>query len=286
MNRREFMRGLALGAGAVAAHAVPGAPSSAGAAPQSFCFCVATDPHCSEGPAKGLEPFGNGVDKFLRALHMMEELEGADRPDFALVTGDIHPKALEGRLRGLKTPIHAVPGNHESDPEIRRALRELFPDDFRLDGETSDYYSFTHKGARFIGVCDAGRGGEHIGQFCSENIRPIGQCEWLERELAGPEPCKFVFAHIPPERHGEDRNMHMSRNDSRWFNQLVREKKPTALFFGHLHQPTEEYLEGVSRAFVVRSCCWNFDQKPIGFLHVKVTEEGIETREIETGRYA
>ena len=286
MHRREFMRRIALGAGAVAANAAFGVASAAEANPQSFCFCVATDPHCSEGPKEGLEALGTGVDKFLRALRMMEALEDDDRPDFVLVTGDIHPKALEGRLDGVKIPIHPVAGNHESDPEIRKLLRAMFPADFHIGGKPSDYYSFTHKGARFIGVCDAGKGGEHIGQFCSENIQPSGQCEWLERELSAPEPKKFVFAHIPPERHGEDRDMHMSRNDSRWFNQLVREKKPTALFFGHLHQPTEEYLEGESRVFVVRSCGWNFDKKPVGFLHVSVTQDGIKTREIETGRYA
>ncbi len=286
MNRREFMRGLAVGAGGVVARAAFGAASAPEIAAQSFCFCVATDPHCSEGPKEGLESLGSGVDKFLRALRMMEEMAGEERPDFVLVTGDIHPQALAGKLDGVKIPIHAVPGNHESDPDTRKALREMFPDDFHMDGKPSDHYSFVHKGARFIGVCDAGKGGEHIGQFCSENIQPNGQCEWLEKELSGPEPRKFVFAHIPPERHGEDRDMHMSRNDSRWFNQLVREKKPTALFFGHLHRPTEEYMAGESRVFTVRSCSWNFDRKPVGFLHVKVTETGMETREIETGQYA
>ena len=286
MNRREFMLGVALGAGTVAVHAALGASPTEDTAPQSFSFCVATDPHCSEGPKEGLETLGTGVDKFLRALRMMEAIEGADRPDFVLVTGDIHPQALEGHLGSITIPIHPVPGNHESDPAARKALRALFPADFHLDGKSSDYYSFLHKGARFIGVCDAGKGGEHIGQFCSENIQPSGQCEWLESELSAPELKKFVFAHIPPERHGEDRDMHISRNDSRWFNQLVREKKPTALFFGHLHQPTEEYLEGESRMFVVRSCGWNFDKKPVGFLHVSVTQDGIKTREIETGRYA
>jgi Icc-related predicted phosphoesterase len=212
-------------------------------------------------------------------------MKPSEKPDFILLLGDIHPEALKPHLAELKIPIHATPGNHESDPETRALLYEMFPDDFKLQGKSSDYYSFVHKDVRFISVCDAGKGGEHIGQFCSENIRPTGQCEWLENELTCKEPRKVVFAHIPTERNGADKNMFLSRNDSRWFNALISAAQPTALFFGHLHKRTEEYQIGTTRVFQVRSCCWNFEKAPIGFLHVRMLPEGITVREVQTGEY-
>jgi hypothetical protein len=33
----------------------------------------------------------------------------------------------------------------------------------------------------------------------------------------------------------------------------------------------------------VRSCCWNFDAAPIGFLHVRVGASGLAVREVITG---
>ncbi len=284
MERRTFLARLggaavsaAWGAGAVSATA-----AAAGAC-EAFCFCVAADPHCNDGPGKGMEALGSGADRFMRCVAAMEALPPEDQPDFLLVAGDLHLKGFLPLLKDLRIPLHVTAGNHESSAADRKALREAFPQDFTLDGKPADYYSFTHKGARFISACDAGMGGEHIGGFCSENIQPRGQCEWLERELSAPEPLKILFTHIPTERNGEDREMHLNRNDSRWFNALVREKRPAALFFGHLHQPTEEYLMGDTRVWQVRSCCWNFGNAPIGFLHVRVGADGLTVREIITG---
>lgn len=264
------------------AKAPTGQSGSGASSGEPFCFCVAADSHCGEGPKQGLEALGDGVTKFVRCVEAMQRLEEAERPDFLLLAGDVHPWALLGHEARLTVPVYAVAGNHESSREKRRQLRQVFGRGFeRGDGE-SDYYSFVHKGVRFVAVCDAGSGGDHVGHLCSELIAPPGQCEWLEQELAQPEPA-VVFAHIPPERGGGDANMHLSRNDSRWFCELAERTKPRAMFFGHLHKPTEEYLIGETRCFNVRSCCWNFDRAPVGFLHVRVTTDSLEVREIETG---
>ena len=254
--------------------------------PESFCFCVMADPHCADGPTPGLERFGTGLDRFLLAVRALDKLDAAEKPDFMLLLGDIHPATLKDRLGEIVLPIHATPGNHESDKEKRKLLRSLFPNDFHAGGEASDYYSFVHKGVRFVSMCDAGAGGDHVGHFCSELTEPSGQCEWIERELAAPEARKIVFAHIPLERNGEDVNMFMSRNDSRWFKDVVQRTQPTAAFFGHLHHATEEYKVGETRVFQVRSCSWNFNRVAPGFLHVRVTSEGLACREILTAEYA
>lgn len=284
MDRRQFMT-QAVAAGVLAA-GLPGRIARAAGAPavdKPFCFAVVADPHSAEEPRAGLEACGTGVDKFLHCARVMEAMAPEEKPDFILLCGDVQPEALRGRLGEVHIPVHATPGNHESDRAKRELVRELFPEDYKIGGKPSDYYSFVHNGVRFISMCDAGKGGEHVGQFCSENIEPSGQCEWLEQELAAPEPEKIVFAHIPPERNGADRNMYMSRNDSRWFNALIEQAAPRALFFGHLHQPLEQYAAGTAQVYLVPSCCWNFAGGKVSFLHVRMSGEGLAVREIETG---
>ena len=265
------------------------APQATDGEIEPFCFCVVADPHCAakaESPrSQGIERLGNGVDRFLRCAREMAKLDGADKPDFMLVVGDVHLWALRGRLDEVGVPMHVIAGNHEYG-DRKKEMRDLFPDDFKKDGKESDYYSFVHKGVRFIGVCDAGKGGEHVGQLCSEDFGPRGQCEWLEAELARPERQKIIFAHIPPHPKGRDSKMHMSRNDSRYFNALIERTQPTAMFFGHLHRATSEHKIGRTRSIVLRSCCWNGHRAALGFMHVRVTGDGIVTRQIDTGQYA
>ncbi|MGI6460262.1 MAG: metallophosphoesterase family protein [Candidatus Hydrogenedentales bacterium] len=289
IGRRDFFGQSAVAAAAAAV--VPGAKAaetSAHAAPaptETFSFCVLADPHCAEPAKEGIEALGDGVVKFARCLEQIQRLDPAERPDFVLAAGDIHPWALLERGVDCAMPVYAVAGNHESSRERRQQLRQAFGRGFELNGKESDYYSFVHKGIRFVAACDAGSGGDHIGHWCSEIITPSGQCEWLEQELAQPEPV-ILFAHIPPERNGADRHMYLSRNDSRWFCEVVEKHRPCAMFFGHLHRATEEYRIGETRCFNLCSCCWNADRSPLGFLHVRVTPDGLQVREIETGRYS
>ncbi len=285
IDRRKFLgmtSGAALGAWIAKADEIP---ASAYEQPL-FNFAVIADPHCAEDPKKGLETYGSGVDKFLRCFKAIKELPGEDQPDFALIAGDIHPAALAPHLGKIALPLHVVAGNHEGNAETRGQLRALFPNDFSSGETVRDYYSFTHKGVRFIAACDAGAGGDHIGHFSSELITPHGQCDWLEKELREPEPRKVLFAHIPPILDRVERYMYMGQNDSRWFVELVKETKPEMLFFGHLHRPTQEHQIGDTRSVNVRSCCWNFQNAPIGFLLVRVGVERMEFREIITGTCA
>ncbi len=284
LDRRGFL-GIAAGVGAAAVAGRAVAEKGVSVPEQlPFQFAVIADPHCAEGPRSGIEALGNGVDKLLRCFETIAALPESEQPDFALIVGDIHPDALAPHLDDFRCPVHVVAGNHEGSAESRGLLRSLFPDDFGEEG-TRDYYSFVHKGVRFIGLCDAGMGGEHVGQFSSELITPSGQCEWLEAELAMPEARKVVYAHIPPTLDGGDRNMYMGRNDSRWFVKTIENAAPTMLFFGHLHHATDAYRIGAAQAYNLRSCCWNFREAPVGFMLVSVTPDGLETREVITGAY-
>ena len=250
------------------------------AAPPSFSFAVLSDPHLSEKASWEAASLGTHVERFLRCFEAMATLTGLEKPDFALICGDIHPAELQKCLERVALPLHVVAGNHEGTPQ-RQVLREMFKDDFKVAGKPADYYSFVHKGVRFVALCDAG-GGDHVGHLCSEYITPPGQCEWLEGELAAPEAAKIVFAHIPPEPTGADRTMCLARNDARYLKDVLARTPAAALFFGHQHLPTREFDFGGSRCFVLRSCAWNFKGAPLGFLLVTVNGTTLTTREILT----
>ena len=243
----------------------------------NFVFAVVADPHCSEH--QDTQPL-SGLERFISCTAAMRELPPAEKPAFMLLLGDVHIDAFAEVLPSVKIPIHAIAGNHEADRDKKEALQALFPDDFQVDGQPSDYYAFVHQGVRFVGICNAGCGGEHIGQLCSQTIQPRGQCEWLERQLRADEPHKVVFAHVPPHPEGADEEMYMSRNDSRWFNALIRETRPTAMFFGHLHEDSREVRIGTTPGFMLRSCAWNFQEARCGFTLARITPAGIETREV------
>ena len=79
--------------------------------------------------------------------------------------------------------------------------------------------------------------------------------------------------------------MYMGRNDSRYFNELIKQTQPMAMFFGHQHLKTRQYTIGQTKVFILRSSCWNFNNAPIGFTLVKITDKGITTKELDTGFY-
>lgn len=244
-----------------------------------FSFSVVADPHCAERPNR--YDSSPHPERFLRCVREMDKLSGTDKPDFMLICGDIHLWELKKHFDKISIPMHVIAGNHEHK-KLKREMRKLFPDDFQINGKESDYYSFVHKGARFIGVCDSSGAGDHIGHLCSEDFIPRGQCEWLESELNKNEKLKFIFAHIPPHPEGKDENMYISRNDSRYINKLIERTQPTAMFFGHQHLPTKKHTINRTQSYTVRSCAWNSGEAPLGFLHVGVKESGIFTREIFT----
>lgn len=248
-----------------------------------FSFAVVADPHCAEeaGSDWPESKHGSHVDRFMRCVREMEKPAPEGKPDFMLVVGDVHLWELEKHFAKISIPLHVIAGNHEAG-ERKKEMRELFSQDFKLNGEPSDYYSFVHKGVRFIGVCNAGRGGDHIGHLCSEDTVPRGQCEWLEGELGKQETHKIVFAHVPSHPQSLDEEMYMSKNDSVYFNELILETQPFAVFFGHRHSATTEYRLGRTQAIMLRSCAWNFGKAPLGFMLVDVTQAGIRTREILT----
>ena len=107
-----------------------------------------------------------------------------------LIAGDIHLWAIEDLIADFDLPVHVVAGNHATT-EHKKQLRDFFADDFKVNGRESDYYSFVHKGVRFIGICNAIHS-DHVGHLSSEFITPPGQSEWLETELNKTEKAIYL----------------------------------------------------------------------------------------------
>ncbi|MEN6301242.1 MAG: metallophosphoesterase [Armatimonadia bacterium] len=227
---------------------------SASAQTEPFAFVVLADPHLRED--RPGEP--TGVDKFLEVLAQIRALP--QQPDFILMLGDTHPEKLAPLLPQIGLPVHVVAGNHETVAH-RQQLRALFPGDF---GDR-DFYAFTHKGCRFIGLCTA-LVGDHVGHFESQDITPpVGQVEFLKDELATHRDLpRFIFAHVPPEPQNRPHSSHLGSLESAWFHDLVRAEKPTACFFGHRHY-RYEYDCGGTPILFVPSTNWNSGAHKRGF---------------------
>ncbi|AQQ71630.1 Calcineurin-like phosphoesterase superfamily domain protein [Limihaloglobus sulfuriphilus] len=243
---------------------------------REFSFCVISDPHAGEPVRAGYEKFGPARDKFKLALdHIAQSREKS--ADFVLVCGDIHLHKVKDIVDDCELKLHFIAGNHEGVKD-RELLRKSYPEDFNINGKESDYYSFVNKGCRFIGMCNA-VATDHVGHLSSETIIPFGQSDWLISELEKEEKIKVVFGHIPPHPDCKDRNMYMSRNDSAFFNNLVKETRPSFMFFGHQHQPTRDFMIGSTKCFVMRSMSWNGGNAPIGYMKISISGKGAEFKE-------
>ncbi len=247
---------------------------------QEFAFCVVADARCSEPTHKDYADRGDGVAKFESLARKITALTGADRPDFVLFVGDLQVEVVLDQLKALPVPAHAIAGETRVLQAQKDVRYKAFLDDFEAGGKRSDYYSFVHKGVRFVGISDCGYYNT-TGVLCSERIKPRGQCEWFERELAKPEKRKIIFGHIPPHPTADDVDMYLTPRDALFVNDLVRKHRPVAMFFGHHQKKTRYEMIGDTPSIVVASSSVNKDKSPLGFLLVHVTRAGVKTKFVE-----
>ena len=265
-----------------------------------FIFVVIADAHCEETPSsikhgRGLEHLGDGANRLRLCFDAIRQLDESEKPEFLVLLGDIGIEAGEPVLDEAPCLAHAIAGNHDWGSR-RQQLRELFPLDFGADGQLSDYYTFEKGGVRFVAICNAGTGNEHTGQLSSEDIQPPGQPTWIAEQLTGTNCPMILLGHCPPQPEGFNAHQYMQSAshrylpfmgecDSRFLNELLVSCGPIVAFFGHLHRATCSYSSGLSRVHVLRSCNWNHDEEPIGFMQVRVDGSGVAIREVLTGTY-
>jgi hypothetical protein len=222
-------------------------------------------------------------------------MDESEKPIFLVLLGDIGIEAAEPVLDESPCLIHAIAGNHDLGHR-RQRLREMFPSDFGSGEHASDYYAFEHGGVRFIALCNAGIGNEHVGQLSSEDINPPGQAAWIDEQLRVDNKPKILLGHCPPQPEGFNAQKYlkpasnrylpfMRECDSIFLNELLVSRGPITAFFGHLHRATYSYGVGLSHVHILRSCNWNHDREPIGFMQVRVDGSGILVREVPTGFY-
>lgn len=232
-----------------------------------FTFAVVSDLHVAENDGPGY------FKAFVKQIDALPE-----KPEFVLVPGDIHVDPFKKVFEEIKPdiPYHVVAGNHENRDD-RDTLAKMFPNDFK-DG---DFYSFTHKNSVFIAICDAAATGDHIGHFESEFIKGNHQGQWLEEQLARNSRTAdhvFIFGHIPPNPEGNvSGGSFLASNDQRQLRELTLKYKPSALFFGHLHDK-KDFAIGDSPVYVLPSLNWNVGQQPRGFMTVRVFKNAIEAK--------
>jgi len=220
MSARVF-RGLAL---SLLAAALLGQPLSLGAASRddiSFTFTVMADLFgATRAPGDDVRP----SDEFHQAVREVNLL----RPDLVLIAGDLIQgytadealiqeewDAFAEAVGRLEMPVNLAPGNHDIWSERSKEIWE--------ERWGPVYYSFTHRGCRFIALNNA-----YLKQ--GDNIRGE-QLDWLEKELRRPGARRtFVFLHKPFWRYREGTTNWMTE-----IHPLLVEAGVEAVFAGHWH---------------------------------------------------
>jgi len=151
-------------------------------------------------------------------------LQRIDSEDFLFVLdeGDLvkggtreHFRAFFNIIDKVRTPFLTAIGNHD----LYNGNTEFS----RIFGST--YYAFAFSNSLFIVLDDSGE----------YRIDPA-QMKWLEKQLQGNFPHKFVFLHVPPfdPVPGGNKCLH-DRSNAEAFMSLMEKYRPDAVFASHIH---------------------------------------------------
>ncbi len=256
LSRREALGRLGAGA-LLAAGLGPGAWGLRAGKGESkgFRFIAVNDTHCMSPEC------GPWLE---RAVRRMKE----EAPDFCLHCGDLTEHGEAERLatvrevfKGLRAPLHPVPGNHDYLTQTDRSPYErLFPG--RIN------YWFEHCGWQFVGLDTT------EGQRYEKTMIQPATFRWLDRTLPRLDSRKptVIFTHFPL---GEAVKMRPGNAEEA----LVRFQgfNLRAVFCGHWHGYT---LRTAGEAFAVTNqCCAlrrsNHDRSPARGFFVCEAREGV-----------
>lgn len=219
--------------GGVPSSRLLGAPKKQ-AAGEGFSFVQISDSHIGFN-----KPANPDVTATLQAA--VDKINGmSTKPEFLIHTGDLTHLAkpsefdtMDGVLQGLSSKdVFFVPGEHDVTGDDGKLYLERYGKKTKGRG----WYSFDHKGVRFVGLNNAAQL-EGLGDLGAE------QLAWLEKDVKGLSASTpiVVFAHIPlwsvyPEwgwgtRDGAEALSHLKRFGS------------VTVLNGHIHQ-TVQKIEG------------------------------------------
>ena len=199
-----------------------------------------TDIHLGFDPGNPDELNRQRLDTVLRAL-----IEGPNRPDLLLATGDLTDHGDSDSYRALADafgqcpfPVWPCMGNHDD----RENFAAIFPDIPQQGGFI--HYVIPLPGRRII-MLDTLEPGRHGGAFCEARARWLA--ERLDEDSATPT---LIVMHHPPVEVGIDwMNTHP---DEPWVQRFAAtiEGRPNivALICGHLHRTITAPWKGTSVA--------------------------------------
>lgn len=188
-----------------------------------------TDIHLGFDPDNPAEFNRQRLDRVLREL-----IDGPNRPDLLLATGDLVDRGdsdsyrrLAEALRPCPFPVWLCVGNHDD----RDNFAAHFPHVPRADGFV--HYVVPLEGLRLI-VLDTLEPGRHGGAFCA------ARAQWLSARLAEDrETPVLIIMHHPPVEVGIQ--WMDTQADEPWvrrFQQTIAgHQQVRALICGHLHRP-------------------------------------------------
>ena len=225
-----------------------------------FAFAIVADTHMNEDEDSSASPFPAMKLANARTRHA---LQAVDRLDLAFVVhlGDmINPvpalatyapaaERFKELARGLRHPLHLVPGNHDVGDKpvdwmpaasVNDAAIALYERHFGRH-----FHSFDMEGCHFIVL--------NASLLNSGLAAEAEQRDWLERDLAANRGRRiFVFIHYPPYIGAPDEAGTYDNLDEpgrSWLMDLVARAGVEALFAGHVHNlfynrhgPTECYV--------------------------------------------
>jgi hypothetical protein len=229
-NRRELLRLVALGGGAVYASGLAGfadaaAPQAAATPSDDFYFVQLSDTHWGFSGAPNPDA-ANTLKKAVAAVNAL-----AEPPEFIVFTGDLthttdDPAERRRRMAEFRDIVSALkvkqvrfmPGEHDASLDRGAAYKEFFGDTF---------YAFDHKGVHFIAVDNVSDPGARIGDE---------QLAWMKADLAGrPADSPIVVLTHRPLFDLEPRWDWATRDGAQAIAILMKYPKVT-VFYGHIHQ--------------------------------------------------
>lgn len=231
MKRRDFLRLVSVGGGAVFASGLAGRAltdyggNKKAGAYDEFYFVQLSDTHWGfKGPANP-----DAANMLKRAVAAVNALE--TQPDFIVFTGDLthttdDPQERRQRLTEFRDivsklnvkNVRFMPGEHDASLDNGAAYKELF-------GDT--HYSFDHKGVHFIALDNVSDPGAHIGD---------AQLAWLKADLSRQKKNApiVVLTHRPlfdlaPQ-------WDWATRDGARAVELLMPYANVTVFYGHIHQ--------------------------------------------------
>ena len=241
MQRRDFLRLLGAGGGAVFASGLAGcAMAETGSkkkvgAYDDFYFVQLSDTHWGyKGPAN--PDAANTLKNAVAAVNALKT-----QPDFIVFTGDLthttdDPQERRRRLAEFRDivgelkvkNVRFMPGEHDASLDNGAAYKETF-------GET--HYAFDHKGVHFIALDNVSDPGAKIGDV---------QLDWLKADLARQKKNApiVVLTHRPlfdlaPQ-------WDWATRDGAQAIELLMPYANVTVFYGHIHQEHHHRTEHIA----------------------------------------